>query len=157
MPAEGVLIDTEGLDKFLDPDTKPLKKYWDRFGLDVVHFIPSVGYWEFLNGWNEFSHQRRRINKLIEDGVLQVLPFGRDEAIRASEIYRRLRPLIERVRKKKKRERLEPLQSDVFIAATAHCHRKRVFTMDPQDWPVIQRAIQEFSVNALDVDFGKEL
>jgi predicted nucleic acid-binding protein len=157
MAREGVLIDTEGLDKFLVPDTPALKRYWDSFGADAVHFISPIAYWEFLNGYDEYSPMRRRLANRIAQQQLQFLAFDREVADRAADIYRALQPIISKIPKSKKRERLEPLQCDVFIAATAHCRQKRVFTMDVGDWLHIQIAIRGISIQPLEIDFGNDL
>lgn len=67
MALEGVLIDTGGLDKFLDPDTAKLKRFWEGFGT-AHHFITPVVYWEFLNAFDQYSQMRRRLKTMIDKG-----------------------------------------------------------------------------------------
>lgn len=158
MPRDGVVIDCGGLDKFFEPDRPPLKKFWESFGSDAVHYITPIVYWEFLNQYDSYHKYHKALKKLVEEGKLRFLEFGPDAAALASKVYCVLKPLVDSIPKKKRRERLEPLQCDVFIAASAYQADKPVFTTDRNDWLMIQQAFRKAAgIRSLELIFADEI
>jgi len=145
------LIDTGGLDLFLDPPDQSITKFWDALRQQKLqHVVSDVVYWEFLRKYDPGKNdlKRQRFVKAMNKSVISILPFDRSAADIAIRLYHGVRSRLTGG-KAERRTRMNALQCDIMIAAVAVRNAKIVVTDDLDDWGLLRQVVDEGGIGKL--------
>jgi len=144
-------IDTGAIELFVDPPDDSIAEFWKSLG-KVQHTICEVVYWEFMRQFDIRGNSiaRQRFVKSLDRGLIKSVPVDPDAAKLAVSIYQHVRTTLSGD-KSARRIRMNELQCDIIIAATAVRHRRAVITDDPKDWTQLHEVVTSNKLGTLPI------